>query len=58
MSVIFLKMRSRLMVCVGTEGPHGHEGGLQGLELGGAEERCPTKTEKRRQTGQLQNKNK
>lgn len=46
------------MVCVGTEGPHGHEGGLQGLELGGAEERCPTKTEKRRQTGQLQNKNK
>ena len=40
------------MVCVGTGGPRGHEGDQQGLELGGAEERGPTKTEERRQTGQ------
>lgn len=46
------KMRTRLTVCVGTGGPHGHEGGLQGREQGGAEERGPTKTEERRQTGQ------
>lgn len=46
------KMRTRLTVCVGTGGPHGQEGGLQGLEQGGAEERGPTKTEERRQTGQ------
>lgn len=42
------------MVCVGTGGPHEHEGGLQGLqglELGGGEERGPTETEGRRQTG-------
>lgn len=46
------KMRTRLTVCVGTGGPHEHEGGLQGLEQGGAEERGPTETEERRQTGQ------
>lgn len=45
-------MRTRLTVCVGTGVPHGHEGGLQGLEQGGAEERGPTETEERRQTGQ------
>lgn len=39
-------------MCVGTGGPHGHEWGLQGLEQGGAEERGPTETEERRQTGQ------
>ncbi|XP_032366441.1 ankyrin-3, partial [Etheostoma spectabile] len=41
------KMRTRLTVCVGTGGPHGHEGGQQGLEQGGAEERGPTETEER-----------
>lgn len=46
------KMRTRLAVCVGTGVPHGHKGGLQGLEQGGAEERVPTETEERRQTGQ------
>lgn len=51
LSGFFFKMRTRLMVCVGTGGPHEHEGGLQGLELGGGEERGPTETEGRRQTG-------
>ena len=46
------KMRTRLTVCVGTGGPHGQEGGLLGLEQGGVEERGPTETEERRQTGQ------
>lgn len=46
------KMRTRLTVCVGTGVPHGQEGGLQGLEQGGAEEMVPTETEERRQTGQ------
>lgn len=45
-------MRTGLTVCVGTEGPRGHERGQQGLEQGGAEERGPTETEERRQTGQ------
>ncbi|KAG7229710.1 hypothetical protein INR49_012506 [Caranx melampygus] len=46
-------MRTRLTVCVGTGGPRGHEGGLQGLEQGGAEERGPTETEERRQTERI-----
>lgn len=41
-------MRTRLTLCVGTEGPHRLEGGLQG----GVEERGPTETEERRPTGQ------
>lgn len=39
-------------MCDGTEGPRRHEGGQQGLERGGAEERGPTETEERRRTGQ------
>lgn len=39
-------------MCDGTEGPRRHEGGQRGLERGGAEERGPTETEERRQTGQ------
>lgn len=37
-------------MCDGTEGPRRYEGGQQGLERGGAEERGPTETEERRQT--------
>lgn len=45
-------------MCDGTEGPRRHEGGQQGLERGGAEERGPTETEERRQTGQPLNASK
>ena len=39
-------------MCIGTGGPLGVEGGPQGLQLGGAEERGPTETDGGRQTGQ------
>lgn len=48
----FFKMRTRLTLCVVTGGPHEHEGVLQGMEQGGAEEKVPTETEERRKTGQ------
>lgn len=36
----------------GTGAPHGLEVGLRGLEQGEGEEKVPTETEERRQTGQ------
>lgn len=42
-------------MCDGTGGPQRFEGGQQGLEQGGAEERGLTETEERRQTGQPTN---
>lgn len=39
-------------MCVWTGAPHGGEGGLRGLEQGGAEEKGPTEIDEGRKTGQ------